>query len=90
MVSQKNKGGAGKFFLGALLGGIGGAIAGRFIHKNEDKIKEAVEDKLDDFAEGIAGCKAEADKSKVVSDEPKAEESKKAGAKKVEKTAKHD
>ena len=40
MVSQKNKGGAGKFFLGALLGGIGGAIAGRFIHKMKIKSRK--------------------------------------------------
>ncbi len=29
--SEKKKGGAGKFFLGAVLGSIAGAIAGRFI-----------------------------------------------------------
>ena len=29
--SEKKKSGAGKFFLGAVLGGIAGAIAGRFI-----------------------------------------------------------
>lgn len=28
---KKNKSGAGKFFLGALLGGVAGAIAGRFM-----------------------------------------------------------
>ena len=29
--TEKKKGGKGKFFLGAILGGIAGAIAGRFV-----------------------------------------------------------
>lgn len=34
---QKNKSGAGKFFLGALLGGVAGAIAGKFIRTKTDE-----------------------------------------------------
>ncbi len=36
----KNKSGKGKFFLGALLGGVAGAIAGRFIKNNMDSGEE--------------------------------------------------
>lgn len=40
MAEEKKKSGAGKFFLGALLGGALGAVAGKFIKvniKNEDE-----------------------------------------------------
>lgn len=33
---SEKKGGAGKFILGAVLGGIAGAIAGKFIKLNQD------------------------------------------------------
>ena len=42
-MTEKNKSGAGKFLLGALLGGIAGAVAGKFIKVNPDDGEE-VED----------------------------------------------
>lgn len=43
-MAEKNKSGAGKFFLGALLGGVAGAIAGRFISvKAENEESEGCE-----------------------------------------------
>lgn len=36
MTNEKKKGGAGKFFLGALFGGIAGAVAGKFIKDKMD------------------------------------------------------
>ena len=102
MTNQKNKSGAGKFFFGALLGGIGGVIAGRCFHKNEEKIKQAVEDKIDDIAEKAVGCKEKIEdniedaKEKIekVTKVAKTEAEKvtkdvKVGAKKIEKTAKN-
>ncbi|MBR3229180.1 hypothetical protein IKF67_03070 [Candidatus Saccharibacteria bacterium] len=41
--TEKNKSGAGKFFLGALLGGIAGAIAGKFIKLGDDGGEEVEE-----------------------------------------------
>ncbi len=40
-MTEKSKNGAGKFFLGAILGAAAGAIAGKFIH---DKVKKTEED----------------------------------------------
>ncbi len=43
-MAEKNKSGAGKFILGALLGGLAGAIAGRFISvKSEEEDPEDCE-----------------------------------------------
>lgn len=44
---KKNKSGAGKFFLGALLGGVAGAIAGKFIKINTDNGEEIDENTTD-------------------------------------------
>ena len=37
---EKKKGGAKKFFLGAILGGIAGAVAGRFITAKAEEASE--------------------------------------------------
>lgn len=44
-MAKKNKSGVGKFFLGALLGGVAGAIAGKFIKINQDGGEE-IDDKV--------------------------------------------
>ena len=56
--SEKNKGGAGKFLLGAILGGIAGAIAGKFIKLDTDGGEE-IED-TDCECDGKCECKKEA------------------------------
>lgn len=43
-MAKKNKSGAGKFFLGALLGGVAGAIAGKFFKVHADSGEEIDED----------------------------------------------
>ena len=58
---EKNKGGAGKFFLGALLGGLAGAIAGKFV---SGKVKKDDEDELDGECECGDECKCGKDKCK--------------------------
>ena len=41
MTKEKtNKSGAGKFFLGAVLGALAGAVAGKFISNNEEEAEE--------------------------------------------------
>lgn len=39
-MAEKNKSGAGKFVLGALLGGIAGAIAGKFVSDKTEKCEK--------------------------------------------------
>ena len=39
-MAEKSKGGAGKFFLGALLGGLAGAVAGKFMSSKCDEDKD--------------------------------------------------
>ena len=58
---QKNKSGAGKFFLGAALGAIAGAIAGKFVSV---KAKCDCDDKCD-CDEGCDCRKEKAAKEKV-------------------------
>ncbi len=70
----EKKGGAGKFILGAILGGIAGAVAGKFIKFDSDGGEE-VEDGCD------CGDDCECKKPKV---EEKAEKAKKEEAKKPE------
>lgn len=55
-MAEKNKSGAGKFFLGALLGAAAGAIAGRFISVKADKEDEDPEE---------CGCGGECDHCKA-------------------------
>lgn len=72
MTENKEKSGAGKFFLGALLGAAAGAIAGRFVSAKANKDDgEELEDEC--------GCGPECDCKE------KAEEEKKAEPKKADK-----
>ncbi len=43
MSDDSKKGGAGKFFLGAILGGLAGAIAGRFLTAKADENSDECE-----------------------------------------------
>ena len=49
MTSQKNDKSGNKFMLGAVLGGVIGAIAGKFFKTNEKEIKEGVSKKVDEI-----------------------------------------
>lgn len=51
-MAKKHKSGAGKFFLGALLGGVAGAIAGKFIKISKDSGEE-IDEGTTDSAEKI-------------------------------------
>lgn len=54
--TEKSKGGASKFFLGALLGGIAGAIAGKFIKFGPEDGGEEVPESCD-HKNGKCDCK---------------------------------
>lgn len=70
-MTEKNKSGAGKFFLGALLGGIAGAIAGKFIKVNPDSGEE-----LEDAEESHCNCdNCECDKKTTTKEKPAAKKS---------------
>lgn len=70
-MTEKNKSGAGKFFLGALLGGIAGAIAGKFIKVNPDSGEE-----LEDAEESHCNCdNCECDKKSTTKEKPAAKKS---------------
>lgn len=75
-MAEKNKGGAKKFFLGALIGGVVGTIAGKFYKTNEKEIKEEFDKKISELSDKFNDSKTGA-------------KDKKAGAKKVKKTAKN-
>lgn len=62
--TEKNKSGAGKFFLGALLGGIAGAIAGRFITTKADEDDSECEEKFDCDKKGCP-CKKGAENAEI-------------------------
>ena len=47
-MAEKSKGGAGKFFLGAALGAIAGALAGKFINVKKDDGEELEECECDE------------------------------------------
>ncbi len=79
--SEGNKGGAGKFFLGALLGGIAGAIAGKFIKLDTDGGEE-IEDTECECGDECE-CKKEACEKKVEEVKKEEKEVKKPVAKKT-------
>ena len=58
-MAEKNKSGAGKFFLGALLGSIAGAVAGKFIKIEPDDGEELdeIEDEIEDDDGKCDKCK---------------------------------
>ena len=78
--SEKNKGGAGKFLLGAVLGGIAGAIAGKFIKLNTDDGEEVEDDECGcgDKCE----CKKACEKKEEIKEEVKKPVAKKTSEKK--------
>ncbi|MBR3256427.1 hypothetical protein IKG10_02025 [Candidatus Saccharibacteria bacterium] len=51
---KTQKSGAGKFFLGALLGGVAGAIAGKFLKIGTDEGEEIEEETSSGFDEEVA------------------------------------
>lgn len=63
-MAEKNKSGAGKFFLGALLGGVAGAVAGKFLKVKFNSDEECGCDEECDCG-GKCGdkCKCDADDS---------------------------
>ena len=84
-MTKKSKNGTGKFFLGALLGGVAGAIAGKLFRQHEAEIKENVNQKVDDLADKFNHLK---EKEEIVSDEAKkVKQTAASSAKKVTKTA---
>ena len=80
---EKNKSGAGKFFLGAALGALAGAIAGKFISVNKDEDCEC-----GDKCDCEKKCKCEDSSDKIVekktseAKEPKKEPTKSKSAEK--------
>lgn len=85
--TKKNKSGAGKFFLGAALGALAGAIASKFISFDKKDCEEEVEDLEESFSpDTIASSEPVAEKAT----EPvkKAEAKKPRTATKTTKTSK--
>ena len=54
-MAEKNKGGAGKFILGAALGAIAGAIAGKFVSKKMEENEDFDEDVFEHEDDGCGG-----------------------------------
>ncbi|MBR3122041.1 hypothetical protein IKF28_01200 [Candidatus Saccharibacteria bacterium] len=81
-MTEKNKSGAGKFFLGALLGAAAGAIAGKFI---SEKTKSDDEDLEKNECE--CGEECECGKKCECEEEPKSSEKKTETPKKATKTS---
>lgn len=88
MEENKKKCGSKKFFLGALIGGITGAIANRFYQKNREEIKSNVEGKIEDLTKKFNDFKAGAEEK--AEDAKEDFEEKKEKAEKVEKVAKKE
>ena len=63
-MTEKAKGGAGKFFLGAALGAMAGAIAGKFVSTKKDKCNC---DKINECGRKASTCECDK-KSKQVSE----------------------
>ena len=62
--TKKNKSGAGKFFLGAALGALAGAIASKFISFDKKDCEEEVEDLEESFSpDTIASSEPVAEKA---------------------------
>ena len=68
MAENKGKSGAGKFFLGALLGAAAGAIAGKFMSSNKDSGEELEECGCDH--DGKCKCEDKYECKKEVAEKP--------------------
>ncbi len=79
MAENKGKSGAGKFFLGALLGAAAGAIAGKFISFKKDGGEELDECGCEDKCE----CRKEATEKPVGGNPTEKKTTKKSSEKKV-------
>lgn len=79
--NEKKKGGAGKFFLGALLGAVAGAVAGKAVSA---KFKKLEDDDFDDECDCGGECEHCKDKDEKIA---KLKSEKKEAEKKVEKAA---
>ena len=79
--NEKKKGGAGKFFLGALLGAVAGAVAGKAVSA---KFKKLEDDDFDDECDCGGECEHCKDKDEKIA---KLKSEKKEAEKKIEKAA---
>lgn len=90
--NEKHKSGAGKFFLGALLGAAAGAIAGKFISVKQDDEEEPEDcdcggecEHCEARDEKIAELKDELKEAKAAAKEAKAEKKTEKGESKKDK-----